>query len=140
MNIELKTNNINTLLENLEDMCIDCNAYRNLCNICPVNNSIAIVSKFKAIKIEETKIDGSNVSFHNLIFNKNKVLLVQNSLEEICSDCNLIGIYCKKCYIHQIKRDITSLPVKDSNIEYNYTNKKIKKSCGTSCKTSCNIK
>jgi hypothetical protein len=139
MNIELNIDKINILSESLKDICIDCKAYEKLCNVCPVNNSLKEISKFKNIELKESKIQ-TDINLYDLIFDRNKIILAQDNLEEICIDCKLIGIYCKKCYIHKIKREISSLPVENITMTYNPVTKKVKKSCETSCGTSCGTK
>lgn len=140
MNLELDLKKINNLSENLKDICNDCNGYNKFCLECPVNFSIKELSKFVDLEYYSNEII-TEINIYDLNLDKNKVFLVQNSLEDICSDCNFIGIYCKKCSIHKIKREISSLPLKNITISYDFSNKKIEKSsCGSSCSSSCSTR
>ncbi|GIW21859.1 MAG: hypothetical protein KatS3mg068_0866 [Candidatus Sericytochromatia bacterium] len=142
MDLEFDIKKLDNLVNNLKDICIECDLYNKFCQKCSINNSLREISIIinKNIHHLVDYFDNNNLSIHDLTFDKNKIFLIQNNLEEICSDCNYIGIYCKKCNIHKIKREIASLPVENISIKFEVSSKKIKSSCGSSCSSSCSTK
>lgn len=98
---------------------------------------------FTAIRKFEQLIENNYLSFRYLIFDKNKVILAQNSVENLCVNCAGAGILCNECTIHQTRRTLASLPVKDIELFKEVKKKKSSVSggsCGTSCSTGCGTK
>jgi len=130
--------------EKIEDICFSCKAINILCNQCPVNQVLEqIVSrdetiKRKAFAVVSPKNEELNISEIN--FEKNPVLLAQNSLEDICFHCEEIGIKCDDCFVHEIKRALASLPLLDIPEIRKKVAKKTGGGCGTSCSTGCGTK
>lgn len=128
-----KTKTDNAQLQ-LRELCSNCNGKNTICGICPVFDSFNIIY---SLSLEKSVFDfekpdiSENVSVIELIFEKNQILLANNAFEEICSDCSQIAISCLECPIHEIKRNIASLPVREP------VNTHLKKGEKTTCGTSC---
>jgi hypothetical protein len=150
-------NKILTVNRSIEDLCFSCAGLSILCKECPTAetkkalNLLAFKGNetdFTAVRefmvlIEKGGLPGNNLSFSDLIFEKNKILLAQNAVEDLCFNCPGAGILCGECSVHQARRTLASLPVKDEP----FVNKAKKKekaasggSCGTSCSTGCGTK
>jgi hypothetical protein len=144
-------NKILTVIAAIEDLCLSCAGLAVLCSECPADPikkdlSYLPVSDtqdyFPLIREFERLTGDLNISFRELIFDKNKIMLAQNAVEELCLNCSGAGILCGDCTVHQARRTIASLPIKDSELfsPKSAPRAKAAKSCGTSCSTGCGTK
>jgi hypothetical protein len=149
--LEFNKKDILNVKQSIENICLTCKGISVLCKQCPVDSAISSVFSLKAndpdnlgplLKNEfELLTEKPEITFSELIFDKNKVFISQDSLESLCENCQGAGILCEMCQVHQMRRDLASLPVID--IEMKFPSKKEKKSgggCGSSCSTSCGTK
>lgn len=147
-----------TVNRTIEDLCLSCAGLGILCNGCPADEAkkslnylafkgnetgFSVVRELEPL-IENDIPSGNNLSFSDLIFEKNKILLAQNAVEDLCFNCAGAGILCNQCNIHQARRTLASLPVKDNEPFVKKAKKKESAasggSCGTSCSTGCGTK
>lgn len=120
------------LKKSLQDICFSCDGLDFLCRSCPINESFQdIYSKQELTNLSTTS--NYNKTFSDLLFKKNKLLLANDYVEQICINCNYKGFSCLSCELHQVKRNLASLPV----FEIKSNREVVKKSCSTSCSTSC---
>lgn len=146
-NIIFNDEKINNLIENINNLCFKCEYIGKMCSICSVeeaknlipklNIKPELVSKLKSYRVLVSEVDDYEGEIE---FNKNNVLLTQNSIEEICENCNYLGSYCLDCNIHQIRRLIASLPLKEIELFNPIKEKKSSGGCGSSCSTGCSTK
>lgn len=146
-------NNKLIILNNaLEDLCLSCAGIGILCNDCQSTATRKDLYKL-ALKNPETTFPfpreferltefDNNLLFSGLLFNKNKVMIAQDAVEDICFNCAGAGILCFDCHIHQARRTLASLPVQEIAPKFSKKAKKESsaKSCGTSCSTGCGTK
>lgn len=136
-----------SLVNNFNSICINCDNIGIGCSICPVDATKSILEttkldininfELKNYKLLNPSEDSNNIS---LEFNKNDIMITQNSLEDICTTCSYVGSYCIDCSIHQVRRDLASLPLKEIKMDM-IKKEKSAKSCGTSCSTGgCSTK
>ena len=126
--LEFEKEHILNVKQAIEGICLHCRGIGILCGECPVDNVIdsLISMKLKTsdninplIKKEfELLTEGLDVSFSELIFDKNKVFVSQDSLESLCENCQGAGILCDICHVHEIRRTLASLPVIDSEVKF----------------------
>lgn len=146
--IVLNEEKVSNLIDNINNLCIKCEYIGKMCSLCSVdeaknlfpklNINPDLVSKLKNYRVLIGEIDNYEGEIE---FNKNNVLLTQNSIEEICEKCEFIGNYCMDCNIHQIRRLIASLPLKEIELFNPIKEKKSSgATCGTSCSTGCSTK
>ena len=141
-------NKLLNLNQSIEDLCLSCSALGILCSTCPADNTKKTLYDFASQnniyfplpKQFEILAGESNISFTELLFDKNKVIIAQNTLEDLCSNCAGSGILCFDCNVHEARRTLASLPVKDIDPMARKAKKKAAasgeaKSCGTSCST-----
>jgi hypothetical protein len=147
-------NKITTVNQAIEDLCFSCAGLDKFCSECPADQSKKELNRL-AFKEEKTDvriimelgklIETNEISFNEITFEKNKILMAQNAVEDLCFACSGAGILCSECTVHQARRTLASLPVKENDP---YA-KKVKKtdsgaakggSCGTSCSTGCGTK
>lgn len=139
--IVFEKSKIDTLKEAINDLCLNCSGIGALCSECEVeqakhSKNINLNTKNFEILTDNTELDFSKISF-----DKNRILLTQNAIEEVCTECPGAGILCFDCEIHQLRRTVASLAVIDNTPKFD--NKGVKKSggsCGTSCSTGCKPK
>jgi hypothetical protein len=134
---------IEDLIDNINTLCIKCDYIGKHCNICSIeeakvlikelNLKPEIIDKLKSYNLIIGELDDSESEIE---FNKNNVLLTQNSIETICENCNYLGSYCLDCNIHQIRRLVASLPLQEIEM-FNPVKEKKSTSSGGSCGTSC---
>src|SRR5688500_14501255 len=115
------SNKILTLNNSIEELCLCCAGIGIFCNGCPVNEtknalySLAVKNNENSFPIpkEFQRLIGEdlNLSFSDLIFDKNKLLIAQNAVEDLCFNCAGTGILCSDCTVHQARRTLASLPV-----------------------------
>ncbi len=136
------------LVNSINSICLNCDNIGTACNICPVENSKSILDNTKIdsgiypqLK-RYTLLNPDNQIIDDFIleFNKNDIMITQNSVEDICVGCNHVGTYCMDCNIHQIRRDLASLTIKEIKMDIVAKESNVK-SCGTSCSTGgCSTK
>lgn len=139
---------IENLIVAIEEICLSCEGIGSACSECPTDERKEQSLKLPLITEKELSvrrfeaINESEIKFDDLIFDKNKILLAQNAIEEICCDCKGLGILCRDCKLHAIRRNLSSLPVIDSEPIMAKKTKKASsgKGCGTSCSTGCSTK
>lgn len=139
---------VEALITAIEDICLSCQGIGSACSECPTEDikkqslKLPLIDKSELSVRSFEVIDNTKTEFDDLIFDKNKILLAQNSIEEICCDCKGLGLLCRECKIHNIRRNLSSLPVIDSEpIMARKSKKKSSgKGCGTSCSTGCSTK
>jgi hypothetical protein len=137
----------------IEDLCMSCAGLGILCKDCPTDetkkelNTLAFKGNeehLPGLKEFEVLIGNYDISLSELIFDKNKVMTAQNTLEDLCADCQGAGILCFECTVHQARRTLASMPVIDVAPKFAKKAKKEKSasggSCGTSCSTGCGTK
>lgn len=123
------------LKKSLQDICFSCEGLDFLCSTCPINESFqAIYSKQELTSLSTTC--NYNKTFSDLSFEKNKLFLANDYVEQICINCNYKGFSCLSCELHQVKRNLASLPVFDVKFNQN----EVKKNCSNSCSTTCGKK
>ncbi|MFN8673858.1 MAG: hypothetical protein U0457_17480 [Candidatus Sericytochromatia bacterium] len=121
--------------ESILEFCSKCNSGIENCNYCPINES------YSELNIEKEHINLNIINYiENITYEKNTILLTQNTLEEICFNCSFIGEHCFTCKLHKFKRNLASLPIFEIKNKVIYSNKESTSSCGSSCKTSCSKK
>lgn len=140
-------NKIEILIDSINNLCIKCEYIGQICDICSIGESKTLLKELNlpaevinALKTYSVLNEIENFN-DEPEFNKNDVLLTQNAIESLCDGCEYIGSYCLDCKIHEIRRQIASLPLKEVEM---FKEVKQKKSsgggCGTSCSTGCSTK
>ncbi len=138
-----ETNKLLTLQSSIENLCLTCEGLATVCNSCPTNNAMDLLvnipnqTESLSKKTYDLLTQVKEIAFQDLVFEKNTILLTQNAIEAICEDCKGIGLLCRVCNIHKVRRTIASLPVIDNTPSFSKKKEKNTeaKSCGTSCST-----
>lgn len=130
------------LKKSLQDICFSCDGLDFLCGNCPINESFQAIYSKQELTNSSATYD-YNKTFSDLLFEKNKLLLANDYVEQICINCNHKVFLCLKCELHKIKRNLASLPVFEIKNKVLLSSNSInhdKKSCSTSCETTCGVK
>lgn len=143
----LNLEKLDDLISNINNLCAKCENIGQICNICSVGESKTLIQSFdlpqNIISALKSYVVLNEDSTYNdeIEFNKNDVLLVQNAIESVCEDCSYIGKYCMDCKVHDIRRQVASLPLNGTEVLQNIREKKKSGGgCGTSCSTGCSTK
>jgi hypothetical protein len=139
---------IENLIAAIEEVCLSCEGIGSACSECPTDEikkqslRLPLITEKELSVRRFENISEIDIKFDDLIFDKNRILLAQNAIEEICCDCKGLGILCRGCKLHSIRRNLSSLPVIDSEPIMAKKTKKSSsgKGCGTSCSTGCSTK
>lgn len=126
----------------LQALCFSCAGLDSLCDECSVNDSFEAIYLNQDLEMLSSSNDQANITFADLLFEKNKLLLANDYVEKICVNCNYQGFSCLKCELHKVKRNLASLPVFEiqNKVLFDNSSEPAKKSCSTSCSTSCGVK
>lgn len=126
----------------LQELCFSCVGLDSLCDDCSVNDSFETIYLNQDLEMLSSSNDQSNITFADLLFEKNKLLLANDYVERICVNCSYQGFSCLKCELHRVKRNLASLPVFEvqNKVLFDNSSEPAKKSCSTSCSTSCGVK
>ena len=150
-NLVFEKEKISAINNAIYNICFSCQGLDILCDRCEVNQAKINIISLPLINNEQIEIKNLQVIYDNaneedleigdITFDKNKVMLAQNAIEDLCSNCLGIGTLCFDCKIHELRRNLASLPLIDSVRTFDTTEKKSSaKSCGTSCSTGCKPK
>lgn len=126
----------------LQDICFSCAGLASICYSCSVNDAFDAIYVKQDLVTLENPVNESNILLADLLFEKNKLLLANDFIDQICVNCTYQGFSCLKCELHKVKRNLASLPVFEiqNKVLFDNSSEPAKKSCSTSCSTSCGVK